>query len=159
MGSSEELSKRIPEFLGPVEDVTGKPNYSMFNLSLRDEWGITNQFCVNIAVEEEEAMSGSCPEQMNHMQKNCNELQKESNNFHKAKIPPNASTGNLEVNRHTNGVLGVERLNRVSESLTDLTDKNEPKLNGKAEAIAALKPTILKANPSKVVNGFNAPEQ
>ncbi|CAL4118767.1 unnamed protein product, partial [Meganyctiphanes norvegica] len=47
--SPEELRKRIPEFLGPVEDVKGKPNYSMFNLSLRDEWGITNQFCVNIA--------------------------------------------------------------------------------------------------------------
>lgn len=33
----EELKKGLPPFLRDVEDVTGKPEYSMFNLSLRDE--------------------------------------------------------------------------------------------------------------------------
>ncbi|KAG0728280.1 TRPL translocation defect protein 14 [Chionoecetes opilio] len=39
-----------PPLLLKIEsDVTGRPDYSMFNLSLRDEWGVTNKFCVNIA--------------------------------------------------------------------------------------------------------------
>lgn len=33
----EELKKGLPPFLRDVVDVTGKPEYSMFNLSLRDE--------------------------------------------------------------------------------------------------------------------------
>lgn len=33
----EELKKGLPTFLRDVVDVTGKPEYSMFNLSLRDE--------------------------------------------------------------------------------------------------------------------------
>lgn len=32
-----ELEKGLPPFLGDVVNVTGKPEYSMFNLSLRDE--------------------------------------------------------------------------------------------------------------------------
>lgn len=34
---AEEMMKGLPPFLHDVVDVTGKPEYSMFNLSLRDE--------------------------------------------------------------------------------------------------------------------------
>ncbi|KAK4292007.1 hypothetical protein Pmani_035198 [Petrolisthes manimaculis] len=47
--TAEELHARLPSFLTIESDVTGKPNYSMFNLSLRDDWNHTNKFCVNIA--------------------------------------------------------------------------------------------------------------
>lgn len=47
--ATEELQRRLPSFLSIEADVTGRPDYSMFNLSLRDEWGVTNKFCVNIA--------------------------------------------------------------------------------------------------------------
>lgn len=39
------LEKCLPKFLTLVEEVTGNPLYSMFNLSLREEWGVTNKFC------------------------------------------------------------------------------------------------------------------
>lgn len=28
-----------------VEEVTGNPNFSMFNLSLKEDWESTNRFC------------------------------------------------------------------------------------------------------------------
>ena len=45
----ESLNKRLPSFLNIVKEVTGMPEYSMYNLSLRDEWDQTSKFCVNIA--------------------------------------------------------------------------------------------------------------
>jgi len=45
----ENLNKRLPSFLNIVKEVTGMPEYSMYNLSLRDEWDKTSKFCVNIA--------------------------------------------------------------------------------------------------------------
>ncbi|XP_063603821.1 TRPL translocation defect protein 14-like [Penaeus indicus] len=58
---SEELQRRLPSFLNIEAEVTGRPDYSMFNLSLRDEWGVTNKFCVNIAEEDDVSACGSCP--------------------------------------------------------------------------------------------------
>lgn len=40
-----ELLKRLPQFLDIVEEVTGNPNYSMFNLSLKEDWKSTDRFC------------------------------------------------------------------------------------------------------------------
>ncbi|XP_075219915.1 TRPL translocation defect 14 isoform X2 [Lycorma delicatula] len=39
------LEKCLPKFLTLVEEVTGNPAYSMFNLSLREEWDTTKKFC------------------------------------------------------------------------------------------------------------------
>ncbi|XP_076039530.1 TRPL translocation defect 14 isoform X2 [Oratosquilla oratoria] len=58
---SEELSRRLPDFLNIAEEVTGRPDYSMFNLSLKDEWNSTNKFCHNIAEEDDESSCGSLP--------------------------------------------------------------------------------------------------
>ena len=35
--SSDEIKKRLPSFLQIVREVTGRPEYSMYNLSLKDE--------------------------------------------------------------------------------------------------------------------------
>lgn len=50
---SEELKKRLPTFLNVVRDVTGQPNYSMYNLSLKEEWKNLKEFCHLIENERE----------------------------------------------------------------------------------------------------------
>ncbi|XP_011307340.1 uncharacterized protein Ttd14 isoform X1 [Fopius arisanus] len=39
--AGEELKNILPSFLSIEKDVTGNPDYSMFNLSLREEWNTT----------------------------------------------------------------------------------------------------------------------
>ncbi|KAG7202042.1 hypothetical protein KM043_004725 [Ampulex compressa] len=46
--SSEELKNILPHFLMIEKEVTGNPDYSMFNLSLREEWNSTNKYCRNL---------------------------------------------------------------------------------------------------------------
>uniref|UniRef100_A0A2P2HW69 TRPL translocation defect protein 14-like n=2 Tax=Hirondellea gigas TaxID=1518452 RepID=A0A2P2HW69_9CRUS len=45
----EEMGLRLPSFLNVVKEVTGNPEYSMYNLSLKEEWNNSTKFCVNIA--------------------------------------------------------------------------------------------------------------
>ena len=48
--SADEMTPRLPHFLGDVQDVTGVPEYSMFNLSLHEDWDVKDsKFCHNIA--------------------------------------------------------------------------------------------------------------
>ncbi|KAF2362850.1 CYTH-like domain, partial [Trinorchestia longiramus] len=54
--TAEEMATRRPSFLNIDRDVTGNPEYSMFNLSLRDDWENTTKFCVNIAGKEDRGM-------------------------------------------------------------------------------------------------------
>ncbi|KAK0083697.1 hypothetical protein PV325_008391 [Microctonus aethiopoides] len=47
--SGEELKNILPHFLSIEKDVTGNPDYSMFNLSLREEWNTTgSKYCYNL---------------------------------------------------------------------------------------------------------------
>jgi hypothetical protein len=41
----EGIKKCLPKFLNVVEEVTGKPEYSMFNLSLKEEWKNSKNYC------------------------------------------------------------------------------------------------------------------
>ncbi|XP_018022344.1 TRPL translocation defect protein 14-like isoform X2 [Hyalella azteca] len=50
--TAEEMTTRLPAFLNVARDVTGNPEFSMFNLSLRDDWENNSKFCVNIADED-----------------------------------------------------------------------------------------------------------
>lgn len=43
--SREALINCMPKFLNIVKEVTGDPDYSMFNLSLKEDWSITKKFC------------------------------------------------------------------------------------------------------------------
>ncbi|KAF5292021.1 hypothetical protein FQA39_LY14138 [Lamprigera yunnana] len=43
------LRERLPSFLKIVTEVTGNPNYSMFNLSLREDWKNSKKFCRFVA--------------------------------------------------------------------------------------------------------------
>lgn len=39
----EQLKKRLPKFLNITKDVTGDPSYSMFNLSLKNDWNVPSK--------------------------------------------------------------------------------------------------------------------
>lgn len=41
----DSIENTLPYFLTDVVDVTGNPAYSMFNLSLKEEWNATTKFC------------------------------------------------------------------------------------------------------------------
>ncbi|XP_058805372.1 TRPL translocation defect protein 14 isoform X2 [Phymastichus coffea] len=44
---SDKLNTILPQFLTIEKEVTGTPEYSMFNLSLREDWTKTNKYCHN----------------------------------------------------------------------------------------------------------------
>lgn len=46
--SGIELKNILPQFLTIEKEVTGNSDYSMFNLSLREEWNSTNKYCHNL---------------------------------------------------------------------------------------------------------------
>jgi len=50
----EELRERLPKFLNVDEEVTGDPAFSMFNLSLKEEWINNKKFCQRLSDDEEE---------------------------------------------------------------------------------------------------------
>ncbi|XP_063238835.1 TRPL translocation defect protein 14 isoform X2 [Bacillus rossius redtenbacheri] len=49
-----QLQKSLPTFLTIEKEVTGNPQYSMFNLSLREEWTVTKKFCHTLQGPDEE---------------------------------------------------------------------------------------------------------
>merc|ERR1711874_909704 len=52
--SKEEFKDRLPKFLNVDHEVTGDPAFSMFNLSLREEWINNKKFCQRLSDDEEE---------------------------------------------------------------------------------------------------------
>uniref|UniRef100_A0A2M4A876 NadR/Ttd14 AAA domain-containing protein n=1 Tax=Anopheles triannulatus TaxID=58253 RepID=A0A2M4A876_9DIPT len=46
--TGDKLKNILPKFLNIVKEVTGQPDYSMFNLSLREDWNNTKKFCYSL---------------------------------------------------------------------------------------------------------------
>ncbi|CAH0554973.1 unnamed protein product [Brassicogethes aeneus] len=44
----ESLKKTLPTFLDIQQEVTGNPHYSMYNLSLREDWRHSKKFCSSV---------------------------------------------------------------------------------------------------------------
>lgn len=44
----DALKKILPPFLNIIREVTGDPSYSMFNLSLKEDWNSTKKFCYSL---------------------------------------------------------------------------------------------------------------
>jgi hypothetical protein len=44
----ERLMRSLPRFLNIVKEVTGDPSYSMFNLSLKEDWNMSKKFCYSL---------------------------------------------------------------------------------------------------------------
>lgn len=51
--SSDKLKGILPKFLNIVKEVTGQPDYSMFNLSLKEDWSNTKKFCYSLHDQDE----------------------------------------------------------------------------------------------------------
>lgn len=43
--TGDALKNCMPKFLNIVKEVTGDPDYSMFNLSLKEDWSTTKKYC------------------------------------------------------------------------------------------------------------------
>jgi len=52
--SPEQFQERMPKFLNVDQQVTGDPAFSMFNLSLRDEWMNNKKFCHRLSDDEDD---------------------------------------------------------------------------------------------------------
>ena len=50
--SSDELKQRLPDFLNIGAEVTGDPAFSMFNLSLKEEWVNNKKFCHRLSDDD-----------------------------------------------------------------------------------------------------------
>jgi hypothetical protein len=42
------LKRSLPKFLNILKEVTGDPSYSMYNLSLKEDWNDTKKFCYSL---------------------------------------------------------------------------------------------------------------
>lgn len=54
LATAEELRGQLPEFLDIGMNATGDPAFSMFNLSLKEEWMNNRKFCHRLSDDEEE---------------------------------------------------------------------------------------------------------
>ncbi|XP_076161711.1 TRPL translocation defect 14 isoform X2 [Ptiloglossa arizonensis] len=94
----DELKNILPLFLTIEKEVTGNPDYSMFNLSLREEWNNTNKYCHNLHGLAE---SGST----------------ESKNIVFSEVRDNASSAEKQVNgvasRIKDGEIGINGVDKV----------------------------------------------
>ena len=52
----EMLKQRLPEFLNIGSETTGDPAFSMFNLSLKEEWVNNKKFCHRLSDDEKEGL-------------------------------------------------------------------------------------------------------
>lgn len=52
----DSLRNCLPKFLDIVEEVTGNPNYSMFNLSLKEDWSKSRKFCFSLHDTKDDAV-------------------------------------------------------------------------------------------------------
>eukprot|EP00096_Caligus_rogercresseyi_P006970 TRINITY_DN2410_c0_g1_i1.p1 TRINITY_DN2410_c0_g1~~TRINITY_DN2410_c0_g1_i1.p1 ORF type:complete len:446 (+),score=148.10 TRINITY_DN2410_c0_g1_i1:716-2053(+) len=57
--SGKELTENLPPFLGIGAEVTGDPAFSMFNLSLHEEWTNNKEFCHRLSDDEDEGKFSS----------------------------------------------------------------------------------------------------
>ena len=53
--SPEDLKSRLPPFLSIGPNVTGDAAFSMFNLSLKEDWVNNKKFCHRLSDDEDEA--------------------------------------------------------------------------------------------------------
>ncbi|XP_051168194.1 TRPL translocation defect protein 14 isoform X2 [Leptopilina boulardi] len=79
--SGDDLRKILPQFLTIEKEVTGNPDYSMFNLSLREEWNDTNKYCRNLHGTPEKPLSTTKCQPDDKMESN-----KQLNGIEKKKI-------------------------------------------------------------------------
>uniref|UniRef100_A0A8D8L7L1 NadR/Ttd14 AAA domain-containing protein n=3 Tax=Cacopsylla melanoneura TaxID=428564 RepID=A0A8D8L7L1_9HEMI len=85
---NDELLSRLPKFITIIKEVTGNPDYSMFNLSLKEEWHKGTRYCTAWQQENpstsnknmkngrstgtpSDSVNGSCPPPSNGIKPAC----------------------------------------------------------------------------------------
>ncbi|KAF2882974.1 hypothetical protein ILUMI_23202 [Ignelater luminosus] len=84
--NESSLRERLPSFLNIEKEVTGSPNYSMFNLSLREDWKNSKKFCRSIIGPDQ-----------NHSIKTNGHV---DDRAEKENLKLNGHSSDLEVNEH-----------------------------------------------------------
>ncbi|XP_076161717.1 TRPL translocation defect 14 isoform X5 [Ptiloglossa arizonensis] len=99
----DELKNILPLFLTIEKEVTGNPDYSMFNLSLREEWNNTNKYCHNL---HDYTLAGLAESGST-----------ESKNIVFSEVRDNASSAEKQVNgvasRIKDGEIGINGVDKV----------------------------------------------
>lgn len=95
----EKLLNCLPKFLNIVKEVTGDPSFSMFNLSLKEDWSKTKKFCHSLHGKDQRA--NQALEQQQQQQKH-----KQQQAYHECSVNSsglNATTnGTAQLNNHNN---------------------------------------------------------
>lgn len=89
----ENLLNCLPKFLNIVKEVTGDPSFSMFNLSLKEDWSKTKKFCHSLHGKDQRA--NQALEQQQQQQK--------QQAYHDCSVNSSATTnGVAQLNNHNN---------------------------------------------------------
>ncbi|XP_074106267.1 TRPL translocation defect 14 isoform X2 [Cotesia typhae] len=132
--TGDGLKNILPNFLAIEQDVTGNPDYSMFNLSLREEWNTTgSKYCHNL----HSMVKGASTQEIKR--DTCEAVADSPKNHINGVIGCRAN-GN-DVNGHENGLgyarNGVNGTNGIDKSIGDnldtiyniINDKGSHKVN------------------------------
>lgn len=90
----EKLLNCLPKFLNIEKEVTGDPSFSMFNLSLKEDWSKTKKFCHSLHGKEQKL-------QTLDQTKQCDETQ---TNGISQKSTNNSASIHCDQNHHQNNV-------------------------------------------------------
>ncbi|KAI5716110.1 hypothetical protein M8J76_001089 [Diaphorina citri] len=110
---NDELLSRLPKFLTLIKEVTGNPDYSMFNLSLKEEWHKKGgRYCTAWQQETSTQLSPS-----NGVKSN------------KAPVPPTAETNNNTPNGIGPKSAPTETDPKASATKSELSNSTDLKSN------------------------------
>ncbi|KAI5694679.1 hypothetical protein M8J75_003170 [Diaphorina citri] len=130
---NDELLSRLPKFLTLIKEVTGNPDYSMFNLSLKEEWHKKGgRYCTAWQQETSTQLSPS-----NGVKSN------------KAPVPPTAETNNNTPNGIGPKSAPTETGPKATPTKSELSNSTDPKSN----------PTDPKSNPTEPKSNTEGPNE
>lgn len=79
----EKLLNCLPKFLNIVKEVTGDPSFSMFNLSLKEDWSKTKKFCHSLHGKDQRNQTNGMAQLNNHTDKvHCETQNNHANHMH-----------------------------------------------------------------------------
>lgn len=95
----EKLLNCLPKFLNIVKEVTGDPSFSMFNLSLKEDWSKTKKFCHSLHGKDQKNQTNMEPTN----NRRCDETQ--TNGTAHAQLKNNIERICCEQNNHEKHVI------------------------------------------------------
>lgn len=80
----ENLLNCLPKFLNIVKEVTGDPSFSMFNLSLKEDWAKSKKFCHSLHGKDQRNQTNGMAQLNNHtnVESHCETPNNHENHVH-----------------------------------------------------------------------------